>query len=148
MAIEFESPAQQEAYEALRDYLSVLGLPVTTLPDNPVFHVMYRDAPSAVINVSPLAADNSIVNFTSFLVTDAKLPPEALKYLLRRNNDRLIGTLSLDDKDRVRCGHSILGSDLGRDSCSTIIKLVTDADEANDFIAEFGGKRLGWEPKT
>jgi hypothetical protein len=149
MAIEFKTAAQQEGYEALRDYLSVLGLSFTTLSDNPAFQVGFRDSPTALLQVLPWGDDNSVVRFMSYLVKDAKLPPEALTYLLRTNNERFIGLLSLDDDDWVVCSQSILGSDLGRDSCAAIIELVTDQDTANDFIAKFGGERHGgWEPKT
>lgn len=144
MTIAFESDAHREAWRTVRDYFEVLGLSTRTLDlEMPTLRLPYTDAPSLTVQVIAYGDDDAIVVFMSYLAKNFKLTLAACKHLLSKNAENLIGTFGIDSDGWLVKSHSILASDLGRESCELFVTVVTDAETADDFIARFGGERHG-----
>jgi hypothetical protein len=96
-----------------------------------------------MIIVRPFTDEDSCVECSANVVIGAKITPDLMKFLLRKNTELHFGAFGLLFDDTITFAHSITGSNLDENELLTSLNSVaTIADYYDDVIIEMaGGKR-------
>jgi hypothetical protein len=151
--ISFRTRTQAEAYAEVRDWLEDLAADV----ERELTFVSYADAPmfgvtvgSAYVEVE-LAPHNwqyvdgededALVIIRAILVVQANVNDECLRYLLRKNDEFVIGAFSLGVQDEIVFSHALPFSYCdSSEELETYLALVCEtADEQDDIIIDRWG---------
>jgi hypothetical protein len=136
--------AQTSCFAKILPWLEALPNELTHDQDaeHPTVYIASGSA-CALVEVLPWGDHEAVVNTRSYVVTQAKLAPELMEYLLRENDRLLFGAFGLDEDGDIFLNHAILGSECDRIELETSVKAVLAiADEYDDAIVErWGGHR-------
>ncbi len=140
--MKFDSTPQQECYQKIAAWMDDLfaDIPWEEL-DEPGFGLFMGSA-WVEIRILPWE-DDTIVNTRSYVVSDASLDVDLLKFLLHKNAEMTFGAFSLDGDGCIRFEHTIVGSTCDPEELeASAIAVLEIADEYDDWIVErWGGKR-------
>lgn len=102
-----------------------------------------RGSSQVMIVVRPFRQGETFVEFIANIVTGAKITPDLMKFLLRKNAELHFGTFGLLFDDTISFSHSIIGTNLDENEFITSLKTVAFfADYFDDMLVEMaGGKR-------
>jgi len=136
----FESPAHQETFEKLKEYLGELFEEPYHDPENDHFYVRYGTT-VLEISVEPYGSEEPMVVIMSYCVQDVELDEELLAGLLELNHQMACGHFSVVGND-IFFAHSLFGRNLDpRDLLRAITAVATVADDYDDrIVAKYGGQ--------
>ncbi len=102
-----------------------------------------RGSSQIMIVVRPYTDSETCVEFFSNVVTGAKISPELMHFLLRKNAELHFGAFGMIFDDTITFSHTILGSTLNHDSLQLILTTIAViCDHYDDIIVDIaGGKR-------
>ena len=135
-----ESPAHQETFDKLKEYLGELFDEPYHDPENDHFYVRYGTT-VLEISVEPYGTEETIIVIMSYCVQDVELEEELLAGLLELNHRIPCGHFSVVGND-IFFAHSLFGSSLEpRDLLRAITSVATLADDYDDrIVARYGGQ--------
>lgn len=135
-----ESPAHQETFDKLKEYLGELFDEPYHDPENDHFYVRYGTT-VLEISVEPYGTEETVVVIMSYCVQDAEVEEELLAGLLELNHRIPCGHFSVVGND-IFFAHSLFGRSLDpRDLLRAITAVATIADDYDDrLVARYGGQ--------
>jgi Putative bacterial sensory transduction regulator len=135
-----ESPADQETFDKLKEYLGELFDEPYHDPENDHFYVRYGTT-VLEISVEPYGSEETMVVIMSYCVQDAEVEEELLAGLLELNHRIPCGHFSVVGND-IFFAHSLFGRSLDpRDLLRAITAVATIADDYDDrLVARYGGQ--------
>jgi adenylate cyclase len=106
-------------------------------------YTIQKGSSQIMIVVRPYTQTEACVEFFSNVVTGAKITPELMHFLLRKNAELHFGAFGLIFDNTITFSHSILGSSLDEKSLKIILTTVAViCDHYDDIIVDIaGGKR-------
>jgi len=106
-------------------------------------YTIQKGSSQIMIIVRPYTQAEACVEFYSNVVTGAKITPELMHFLLRKNAELHFGAFGLIFDNTITFSHSILGSSLDENSLKIILTTVAlICDHYDDIIVDIaGGKR-------
>jgi hypothetical protein len=136
----FESPAHQETFEKLKEYLGELFEEPYHDPENDHFYVRYGST-VLEISVEPYGSEETMVVIMSYCVQDVELDEELMAGLLELNHQMACGHFSVVGND-IFFAYSLFGRSLDpRDLLRAITAVATIADDYDDrIVARYGGQ--------
>ena len=141
--IEFQTDAQKQCYEKVAPWVKeIFGDFAVVRDDRPVFMVNVGSAITHTA-VYPWGDDDPTICSRAWVVQDAEMTPELMRYLLTTNDTMRFGAFGIDEDDDIFFEHTIVGSTCDRDELKTsIMAVVTTADRLDDeIVARWGGTR-------
>ena len=135
-----ESPAHQETFEKLKEYLGELFDDPYHDPENDHFYVRYGTT-VLEISVEPYGSEETMIVIMSYCVQDVELEEELMAGRLEINHRSRCGNFSLVGND-IFFAHSLFGRTLDpRDLLRAITAVATVADDYDDrIVARYGGQ--------
>jgi adenylate cyclase len=102
-----------------------------------------RGSTQVMIIVRPFADDETCIECISNVVTGAKITPDLMYFLLRKNAELHYGAFGLLFDDTITFSHSIFGKNLdANELINTVNSVAVIADYYDDIIVDLaGGKR-------
>lgn len=149
----FRTRTQAEAYAELREWLEDLAADV----QRELTFVVYADAPMFGVTVGSAYVEvelaphswqyadgeeqDALIIMRAILVEHANVNDTCLRYLLRKNDEFVVGAFSLGAHDEIVFSHALPFSYCdGPDELETYLALVCEtADEQDDLIIERWG---------
>jgi hypothetical protein len=106
-------------------------------------YTITRGSSQIMIIVRHFVRNETIVECISNVVTGAKVTPDLMKFLLRKNSELHFGSFGLLFDDTITFSHAITGSNLDDNEFITTLNSVAFiSDYYDDVIVEMaGGKR-------
>ncbi|MFA6571031.1 MAG: YbjN domain-containing protein [Bacteroidota bacterium] len=106
-------------------------------------YTITRGSSQVIIVVRHFVKNETIVECMSNVVTGAKVTPEIMKFLLRKNAELHFGSFGLLFDDTITFSHAITGTNLDDNELITTLNSVAFiSDYYDDVIVEMaGGKR-------
>jgi T3SS (YopN, CesT) and YbjN peptide-binding chaperone 1 len=141
--MEFASEAQKQCYERIVPWLrEVFGGAALVREDRPVIGVA-RGSAFAQVGVFPWGDADAIITTRAYVVADADLNEELLRFLLHENGGMHFGAFGIDDDGDIFFEHSIVGSTCDKKEIeASVTAVVRAADDYDDLIvARWGGRR-------
>jgi hypothetical protein len=135
-----ESPAHQETFHKLKEYLGELFDDPYHDPENDHFYVRYGTT-VLEISVESYGSEETMIVIMSYCVQDVELEEELLAGLLELNHRIPCGHFSVVGND-IFFAHSLFGRSLDpRDLLRAITAVATIADDYDDrIVARYGGQ--------
>ncbi|HEX6902551.1 MAG TPA: YbjN domain-containing protein [Thermoanaerobaculia bacterium] len=135
-----ESPAHQETFHKLKEYLGELFDEPYHDPENDHFYVRYGTT-VLEISVEPYGSEETMVVIMSYCVQDVEVEEELMAGLLELNHRIPCGHFSVVGND-IFFAHSLFGRSLDpRDLLRAITAVATIADDYDDrIVARYGGQ--------
>jgi len=105
--------------------------------------VVTQGSAAVVVEVTDWAENNIKIPIWTYVVTEPKIDPALLKFLLRQNELLRFGGFSLDSDGDIRLHACIYGLDFSPTELQLIVKEVLEAADHYDdeIIFTWGGKR-------
>jgi len=143
-SITFKSEAQKAVFERITPWIrEIFGeLAVSISSSRPIVRIAFGTA-AVHVNVQPWKDNDVVINTRSYVVTNVKITPELLHYLLRENDQMRFGAFGIDDANDIFFEYSIVGSTCDRAELKAAVSAVAfTSDEYDDQIAtRWGGER-------
>lgn len=139
----FQTKAQQDCYDKIAVWMQEsFGKFPCARPDFPGLGLFMNSALVEVL-VYPWGEDDAIINTRSYVVTEAELTPDLLRFLLQENIGMRFGAFGIDEAGDILFEHTIVGSTCDKKELESSVKAVLEvADEYDDYIVDkWGGKR-------
>lgn len=138
-----ETPQEliDQTIEKVQNYLN------KTFPDHLAFgngsFTISRGSTQVMIIVRPFTNSETSVECVSQVVTGAKITPELMQFLLRKNAELHFGAFGLYFDNTITFSHAVAGTQLDENELTTTLNAVAIiADHYDDKIVELaGGKR-------
>lgn len=136
----FESPAHEETFQKLKEYLGELFDEPYHDPENDHFYVRYGTT-VLEISVENYGSEETMVVIMSYCVQDVELDDELMAGLLDLNHRLPCGHFSVVGND-IFFAHSLFGRSLDpRDLLRAITAVANIADDYDDrIVAKYGGQ--------
>lgn len=141
--MDFQSPAQQQIYEKVRQHMvELFGELGRQRTDAPGFVITMGSALAHIL-VLPWGEDNAVVTVRSYVVTGAELVPDLLKYLLQENDRMRFGSFGVDQKGSIFFQYALVGSTCDKlELKAAVMAVVGTSDQYDDQIVQrWGGLR-------
>ena len=141
--MEFRSEAQKACYEKVAAMMKELfGEFAVPRGDSPMIGVMLGSA-LAQTGVYAWGEDDAVVCTRAWVVQEAELTPELMKWLLLKNNTMRFGAFGVDDEDDIFFEHSVVGSTCDKNELkASVMAVATVADQYDDeIVSRWGGQR-------
>ncbi|MCI0485651.1 MAG: YbjN domain-containing protein [Blastocatellia bacterium] len=141
--MEFKTDAQKTCYERIVSMMvELFGEFVEVRTDTPMILVTVGSA-LARTGIFPWGKHDAAVRTRSYVVADAKITPELMRYLLGENARMNFGAFGIDDDDVILFEHTILGSQCDKEELkASVMAVVMVADQYDDeIVAQWGGRR-------
>jgi hypothetical protein len=105
--------------------------------------VVTKGSAAVVVEVTRWAENNIKIPIWTYVVTEPKLDPALLKFLLRQNELLRFGGFSLDSDGDIRLHACIYGTDFSPSEVQLVVREVLEAADYYDdeIILIWGGKR-------
>lgn len=135
-----ESPAHQETFHKLKEYLGELFDEPYHDPENDHFYVRYGTT-VLEISVEAYGSEETMIVIMSYCVQDVELEEELLAGLLELNHRIPCGHFSVVGND-IFFAHSLFGRSLDpQDLLRAITAVASIADDYDDrIVARYGGQ--------
>lgn len=140
--MEFQSPVQQQCYEKTKTMMKELfGEFAVPRDDAPVVGILLGSA-LAQTAVYPWGNDDAVICTRAWVVQNAEMTPDLMKYLLLKNNGMRFGAFGIDDEDDIFFEHSIVGSTCDKEELKgSVMAVITTADQYDDeIVGKWGGQ--------
>ncbi|MDX2099953.1 MAG: YbjN domain-containing protein [Leptolyngbyaceae cyanobacterium bins.59] len=141
--MQFETEAQQTCFEKIKpwtlDYFETAFVPDYGIPAI----VVPMGSAAAMVEVFPWGERDTIIRTWAYVVTQADLTPELLRFLLQKNVEMNFGAFGIDGAGDIRLEHAIVGSTCDSNELqSSLVGVLTAADRYDDeIVSRWGGKR-------
>jgi hypothetical protein len=144
MSLEFETPAHEELYHVVEDYLVALDVTYTRNEDDAFFTVRIAEDVRTHILVVAWGDDDALLLVRSWIVRPAQLTSELMRYLLGRNTGARLGALAIDDDDDIMFQYTLGAAALDRTELRDAINAVSfgGARARDRILSRFDGRPL------
>lgn len=141
--IDFESRVQEEAYRRMVQWLlEIFGDLVSLHPTVPAAMIILSEgSPVVYVSALPIAEDMAVINARTFVVVGARITPGLMEFLLRENAGLPLGSLGLDQEDRIVLDHSFHGLSENPDDLRLAVSVVAGLADSlsHQIISRWGG---------
>ncbi|WP_028062673.1 YbjN domain-containing protein [Solirubrobacter soli] len=144
MPPEFDTPAHEEIYQVVEDYLVALDLPYHKRSEHTMFSLaLARDMAVHVI-VTGWGDDDAMIIVRAWIVRPETLSAELLLYLLERNCAPRLGALAVDPDGDVMFQYVLGGAELDSGELRDAVYAVQlgGARARDRILSRFAGRPL------
>jgi len=138
----FKTKAQEDCYKKIKPWIEELFKEILVADKSiPLFSIPFRSAITYVI-VNPWN-DDSIITVRSYVVYGAKLTPELLYFLLRKNVSMRFGAFGIDEDGEIIFECNLIGSTCDKEELNaSVIEVMRMSNKYDDeIINKWGGQR-------
>lgn len=141
--MEFKTEAQRACYEKIVPMMKETFGEFTQVRSDAPIILVYIGSALARTGVFPWGKYDASICTRSYVVSDAELTPELMRYLLAENARMRFGAFGIDDQGVIVFEHTILGSRCDREELkASVMAVVMTADKYDDeIVSRWGGKR-------
>jgi len=131
----------ESVYSRVGDYLRAAELKFMENAKEKSYTALYGSA-VAVVRVTAAGTDDTWVSFLAPVVSGARVQPDLLEYLVRKNADYAATKFHLSANNEIWLQYSVLGSILDATTCKlAVFFTMITADNEDDVIrAKWGGR--------
>lgn len=141
--MQFQTPAQEACYHKVALWMQELfGKFPCARQDIPGLGLFMGSALVEVL-ILPWGEEDSVINTRAYVVTEAELTSDLMRFLLEQNSNMIFGAFGIDAKGDIVFEHSIVGSTCDKKELESSVNAVLEvSDEYDDQLVErWGGKR-------
>jgi hypothetical protein len=141
--MQFQTPAQEACYHKVALWMQELfGKFPCARQDVPGLGLFMGSALVEVL-ILPWGEEDSVINTRAYVVTEAELTSDLMRFLLEQNSNMIFGAFGIDAKGDIVFEHSIVGSTCDKKELESSVNAVLEvSDEYDDQLVErWGGKR-------
>jgi len=141
--VEYRSQAQREVHDRITPFVrDLFGSCAQAQPDVPGWSIAMGSSLVHVL-VLPWGAVSAVIVNRAYVVTDAELTPDLMRFLLDKNDSVLFGSFGVDGDGDIFFGHTLYGPSCDQEELEYSVRAVLSvADEADDEIrSRWGGRR-------
>jgi len=142
VAVRFDTPAHEEGFRVIEDYLVALGFRYRRASDHPLFSIPFKDDVVVHLFVRTWGDDDAVVLLRSWIVRGPALEIPLLRLLLERNHSQRLGMLAIDGDGDVLVQHALGVNALDQLELDDAIQSVALASLRlrTDILERFGGE--------
>ncbi len=141
--MQFQTPAQEACYHKVALWMQELfGKFPCARQDIPGLGLFMGSALVEVL-ILPWGEEDSVINTRAYVVTEAELSSDLMRFLLEQNSNMIFGAFGIDAKGDILFEHSIVGSTCDKKELESSVNAVLEvSDEYDDQLVErWGGKQ-------
>jgi hypothetical protein len=141
--MQFQTSAQEACYHKVARWMQELfGKFPCARQDIPGLGLFMGSALVEVL-ILPWGEADSVINTRAYVVTEAELTADLMRFLLEQNSNMIFGAFGIDSKGDILFEHSIVGSTCDKKELESSVNAVLEvSDEYDDQLVErWGGKR-------
>ncbi|AFY82259.1 MULTISPECIES: T3SS (YopN, CesT) and YbjN peptide-binding chaperone 1 [Oscillatoriales] len=141
--MQFQTSAQEACYHKVALWMQELfGKFPCARQDIPGLGLFMGSALVEVL-ILPWGEEDSVINTRAYVVTEAELTADLMRFLLEQNSNMIFGAFGIDGKGDILFEHSIVGSTCDKKELESSVNAVLEvSDEYDDQLVErWGGKR-------
>ncbi|MGL5197319.1 MAG: T3SS (YopN, CesT) and YbjN peptide-binding chaperone 1 [Chroococcales cyanobacterium] len=141
--MQFQTSAQEACYHKVALWMQELfGKFPCARQDVPGLGLFMGSALVEVL-ILPWGEEDSVINTRAYVVTEAELTADLMRFLLEQNSNMIFGAFGIDGKGDILFEHSIVGSTCDKKELESSVNAVLEvSDEYDDQLVErWGGKR-------
>ncbi|MCT7990835.1 YbjN domain-containing protein [Laspinema olomoucense] len=141
--MQFQTAAQEACYHKVALWMQELfGKFPCARQDIPGLGLFMGSALVEVL-ILPWGEEDAVINTRAYVVTEAELSSDLMRFLLEQNSNMIFGAFGIDSKGDIVFEHSIVGSTCDKKELESSVNAVLEvSDEYDDQLVErWGGKR-------
>ncbi|MCT7972278.1 YbjN domain-containing protein [Laspinema olomoucense] len=141
--MQFQTSAQEACYHKVALWMQELfGKFPCARQDIPGLGLFMGSALVEVL-ILPWGEEDAVINTRAYVVTEAELSSDLMRFLLEQNSNMIFGAFGIDAKGDIVFEHSIVGSTCDKKELESSVNAVLEvSDEYDDQLVErWGGKR-------
>ena len=144
MPLEFDTPAHEEIYQVVEDYLVALDLPYRKRSEDTIFSLALSQDMAVHVIVTGRGDDDALIIVRAWIVRPETLSPDLLLYILERNCAPRLGALAVDSDGDVMFQYVLGGAELdGGELRDAIYAVQLGGARARDrILSRFRGRAL------
>jgi hypothetical protein len=142
VAVQFDTPAHEEGFRVVEDYLVALGFRYRRAADRPYFSIPFKDDVVVHLVVRTWGEDDAVVILRSWIVRSPALDTPLLRFLLERNHLQRFGMLAVDVDGDILVQHALSGNAIDQLELDDAIQAVAVSSLRlrAEIIEHFGGE--------